>query len=96
MSNPAAPFYCVFVVFWGVCMLEYWKRREAYVALEQGMTDFERNEPYRPEFQGYESLKLTGEDVFYFDIKKKRKIMCTSFTVVGFLCLLVIATTAAV
>jgi hypothetical protein len=40
-SSPALPFYSFIICVWAIVMLEYWKRQEAYSAMQWGMTDFE-------------------------------------------------------
>ncbi|CAN0353032.1 unnamed protein product, partial [Laminaria digitata] len=36
-----APYFSVFVSFWAVLMLEFWKRKEAKLAMRWGMSEFE-------------------------------------------------------
>ncbi|CAM9478748.1 unnamed protein product, partial [Ascophyllum nodosum] len=47
-----APYFGVFVSFWAVLMLEFWKRKEARLALHWGMSNFEQSEHDRAEFKG--------------------------------------------
>ena len=52
-SSPVLPFYSVLVTVWGIIMLEFWKRRQATVAMWWGTTDFEtKDEQERPEYKG--------------------------------------------
>ena len=48
----AVEFFAVFVTIWAVCMMEFWKQKEATKAMEWGMADFESEEQDRPEFHG--------------------------------------------
>lgn len=66
-SSPVLPFYSVIICVWSIFMLEYWKREESSIALSWGMTEFERNEPDRPEFKG-ELIRsyINGAPTLYF------------------------------
>lgn len=75
-SSPVLPFYSVLVTIWGIIMLEYWKRREATVALWWGTTTFEAKEQERPDFKGEVIYSyIDGSQILYVpDSIEKRKI----------------------
>ena len=52
-SHPVLPFYSLLITVWSIAMLEYWKRQEATTAMHWGMSEFEQEEPVRPEFKGH-------------------------------------------
>jgi len=52
-SHPVLPFYSLVICVWSILMLEYWKRQEATTAMHWGMSEFEQEEPVRPEFKGH-------------------------------------------
>lgn len=96
VASPVIPFYSLFIVLWGVLMLEFWKRKESYTALKFGMTDFERKETYRAEFEWDEKINLTGEEILYFAPEKRTRLVFESFSIIGSLCLAVVGTTASI
>lgn len=95
-SNPVAPFYAVFIVLWGVTMLEFWKQKEVATAFKWGMIDFERSEGFRSEFNEDGTVKLAGEDVMYFDPRKRRLLYACSFSIIFGICAVVIGVVAAI
>jgi hypothetical protein len=42
------PIYAFFLVMWGVFMLEFWKRKEKFLAMKWGTVDYMLNEISRP------------------------------------------------
>jgi hypothetical protein len=96
VTNPSIPFYSLFIVMWGVLMLEFWKRKEKFTALEWGMLDFEATEAIRAEFKDFEKISLTGEETLYFSPEKKRNLLALSFFIIILLCCAVIGTTACI
>lgn len=97
LDSPVTPFFCLFMVTWGVIMLEYWKREEVETALLWGMTDFEQKQPERPEFQG-ELIKsfVDGQDTLYFAPEEKRGRSIMSTFIVGSFLMLVLTTVASI
>jgi hypothetical protein len=77
-------------------MSEYWKRKEAYIAMRHGMTNFEQKESYRAEFQEEKIINLTGEELLYFSPTKRNWLIANSFAYLSIICGMVIGTTAAV
>ena len=57
---------------WSTALLVTWSRKEKRVALEWGMTDFEDDEPPRPQFKGriVKSPVDGGEEIFYHPKKR--------------------------
>jgi hypothetical protein len=96
VDYPIIPFFSLFIVIWGVVMLEFWKRAEAFKALEGGMLGFELEESYRAEFEEEEILNLTGKQVLYFSMKKRNDLITQSFCILILICFAVVGTTACV
>ena len=79
------PAFAFLMCIWAIVMLEYWKRREAELALSWGTIDFENIEEVRPEFKG-EAIKsyIDGEDITYFPPSERSTlILCTSLAIFG-------------
>ena len=68
-SHPVIPFFCVVVAVWSICVTEYWKRRQKYIAMEYGMIGYEHLQQDRPQFEGEYRPSvvsgLPGESVGY-------------------------------
>lgn len=96
LDHPIVAFYSIFIVLWAVVLSEYWKRREKYVALYHGMTDFEKNETYRGEFKEEASIYLIGREVLHFNPMRRAKLIALSFFIVFILCAAVIGSIAAI
>ncbi len=96
VNSPFIPFYSLFIVIWGVCMLEFWKRSQAFIAMEAGMLDFEASETVRAEFEYEEKLNLAGKELLYFPDMKRNVLVTESYLVIMLLCFLVIGTTACI
>lgn len=87
--------FCIFVSFWSVLMLEYWKRKQATTAMEWGTTDFELQERERAEFEG-EVIKsyINGQEMIFFPPSKRRNRIATSFLILFVLIIIVIGAVA--
>jgi hypothetical protein len=96
VASPVIPFYCLFIVAWGVCMLEYWKREESMCALKWGMVGYEKSEPNRSEYLWELEVNLRGANEFYFSAAKRRNLIGQSAAFIGFLCACVLGATASV
>jgi len=82
-SSPSLPFYSLIVCLWSIFMLEYWKRQEAYSSMQWGMSEFEAEEPERPEFKGHPIKSyITGKDMLYYPPEEKNDNLCVSASVV--------------
>lgn len=95
-SSPVLPFFGIIIAVWSIFMLEGWKRKQAYISMMWGMSEFEATEQIRPEFEGVERLShidgLKGE--FYPDGREVQ--IFKSFSVVITFVLLVIGVVASV
>ena len=82
-SAPSVPGFAVFISFWAVLMLEFWKRKEKTTAMKWGMAGYEAEEKDRPEFYG-ESMKsfINGKEVLFFPKAKKLWLIGQSFVVI--------------
>jgi len=83
LSSVMTPYFAAFVAFWAVLMLEYWKRRQATLAMEWGMTEFEEEQLDRPEFHGtLITSYVDGKPTLYFPKKSRdKRVACSQFTV---------------
>ncbi|XP_022096905.1 anoctamin-7-like isoform X1 [Acanthaster planci] len=91
-DHPGTLFFAIFMSFWAVSFLEYWKRKQASLAHHWDVMDFEEEEERpRPEFAAkapmMEKNPITGimEPYFPEDLRKKRWL-----TGVGILCGMVV------
>ena len=50
VDNVFVPLFAVFISTWSAMFLEYWKRYQSVLAFKWDTTDFEAEEPVRPEF----------------------------------------------
>mmetsp|Transcript_31572 Transcript_31572/g.41722 ORF Transcript_31572/g.41722 Transcript_31572/m.41722 type:complete len:714 (-) Transcript_31572:684-2825(-) len=87
----------IFISLWGILMLEFWKRKEATLALEWGMCGIEEEQLERPEFKGeYKQSPINGGQILHFPSSKKKSLVCNSFAVILILIILVIGCLAAI
>eukprot|EP00698_Gefionella_okellyi_P025917 TRINITY_DN9691_c0_g2_i1.p1 TRINITY_DN9691_c0_g2~~TRINITY_DN9691_c0_g2_i1.p1 ORF type:complete len:1870 (-),score=435.08 TRINITY_DN9691_c0_g2_i1:22-5631(-) len=67
LTNPAVPFYNLLMATWATLFLEFWKRRNAELALLWGTRGAEEEEGQRPQYCGpLRVSKITGELVRHF------------------------------
>lgn len=72
-------------------MLEFWKRKEKYVALKWGMIGFEEEQVDRPQYKGVEQASyINGQTMTYFSPKVKEFYMIRAFSIIVSLALVVI------
>mmetsp|Transcript_6784 Transcript_6784/g.10767 ORF Transcript_6784/g.10767 Transcript_6784/m.10767 type:complete len:757 (-) Transcript_6784:247-2517(-) len=97
LSSSLLPSAGVFVAFWAVLLLEYWKRKEVRLAMEWGMTDFEEAEKDRPEFKGdIINSYIDGKPMLYFPKEKLQtrrrisRIVISTFIVCVLICVICI------
>eukprot|EP01032_Pedospumella_encystans_P010538 gene10538-12308_t len=96
-SHPVLPFYSLVVCVWSILMLEYWKRQESFTAMQWGMSEFEQEEPVRPEFKGHPIKSfIDGRDTLYFPPEEQMDNMAGSGSVVGAYMLLVLGVVASI
>lgn len=96
-SSPVLPFYSLIICVWSILMLEYWKRQEAYTAMQWGMSEFEEEEPVRPEFKGHPIRSyIDGSEMLYFPPEEYLDNMANSGSCVGAYMLLVLGVVASI
>ncbi|CAM9259913.1 unnamed protein product, partial [Ectocarpus fasciculatus] len=96
-SNPVLPFFSVFIVFWAIIMLEYWKRTEKVQALHWGTVGFELKEVDRPEFRGkLKKSVINGKDTVYFPNRIRETYIAQSMAVIASMIMLVIGVVASI
>ncbi|XP_072553513.1 anoctamin-7 isoform X3 [Salminus brasiliensis] len=95
-DHPGTVFFSVFMSFWAVTFLEYWKRKNATLAHHWDCMDFhEEEEPPRPEFAAMapamEENPVTGVKEPYFPEKARiSRMMTGSMVIVIMLCVVMI------
>ncbi|KAL5011379.1 hypothetical protein ScPMuIL_009930 [Solemya velum] len=72
-DNEVTPFFAFVICLWGTVFLELWKRKNATLAYEWDVEDFELNEPDRPEFYGTKVKKdpVTEDDNWFYPVKRQ-------------------------
>mmetsp|Transcript_7357 Transcript_7357/g.13946 ORF Transcript_7357/g.13946 Transcript_7357/m.13946 type:complete len:883 (+) Transcript_7357:60-2708(+) len=89
---PMLPFFAFAVCVWATLQLEYWKRKEASLRFEWGMTNFHIKEQPRPNFVGeFKVSSIDGQLHEIFPFWKQVLKICVSQGVVWTLILLVLA-----
>ena len=85
-------FFAIFVAVWAVLLMEYWKQKEATMAMKWGMSDFESEEADRPEYKG-EIIKspVDGSDMTFYPEAKRACSQMIAMCVTAFMILLVMA-----
>lgn len=92
---PELPVYAAFVALWGSAMCDAWKRRQVTLAMEWGMTEFEEAEAARPEFNAHPHVErmaspVTGMQIFWYDVRKRRRAILVSWACMAVLVLVVV------
>lgn len=89
-NAPDIPYFAGFISLWTTLFLEFWKRKEKYIAMEWGMIGFEETESARPSFYGSASISpVTGKPVIHFS-KYERSLKSAKSFMLILGCLLVI------
>ncbi|XP_055863941.1 anoctamin-7-like isoform X3 [Biomphalaria glabrata] len=95
-DHPGTVFYSVFVSFWAVTFLEYWKRKNASLAHHWDCLNFEEEEERpRPEYAArapdLKENPITGINEPYFDPSKRiPRILSGIAAIVIMICLVII------
>lgn len=96
-SHPVLPFFGLIMSIWAIVYLENWKRKENTTALRWGMTDFEQEEPDRPEFNGEPVTSyIDGSTMLYFNNQTRNGRLVLSACVVGLFVLTIVAVVAGI
>jgi len=83
--------FSFFVALWGIFMLEFWKRKQAILALEWGMVNIEEEQTDRPEFQGQKKKSpINGQMEDYFPEKEYQKLLAKSASIIAIVGLMVV------
>ncbi|BFZ23683.1 hypothetical protein BsWGS_26722 [Bradybaena similaris] len=95
-DHPGTVFYAVFVSFWAVTFLEYWKRKNASLSHHWDCLDFEEEEERpRPDYAAratdVKENPITGINEPYFDPRKRwPRILSGIAAIVIMMCLVLI------
>ena len=91
------PWFGLVMCLWSTCFAESWKRRNAQLAMEWGMTGYEEEEQDRPQFEG-ETIPspVTGESITFFKPFEKMRRMFLGLCVTMTLLICVIGVVAGI
>ncbi|XP_076446692.1 anoctamin-7-like isoform X2 [Babylonia areolata] len=97
-DNDITPYFGLVICVWGTIFLEIWKRKNAELAYEWDVEQFEANEPDRPSFSGTKSKKdpVTDDWVWYYPFRLQCFKFCLSFSVLIFMISLVLISVVAI
>eukprot|EP01059_Diplonema_ambulator_P005295 TRINITY_DN1503_c2_g2_i1.p1 TRINITY_DN1503_c2_g2~~TRINITY_DN1503_c2_g2_i1.p1 ORF type:complete len:755 (+),score=161.47 TRINITY_DN1503_c2_g2_i1:36-2267(+) len=89
-DHPYLPFYGLFVVFWAVCFLSFWKRRAARKSwgwrVYKSKQDLNMPDMVRPEFRGeLRECRVTGRQQRFYPRWKRMVAYGVSVVVTGFM-----------
>lgn len=94
-DHPATVFYSIFISFWAVTFLEYWKRKTASLAHHWDVVDFEEEEERpRPEYAAkapsFEKNPITGVKEPHFPQRKRIPRILSGIAVILIMMMLVL------
>lgn len=95
-DNPGTVFFSIFMSFWAVTFLEYWKRKTAYLAYTWDCMDFECEEErpraeYIAKCNTYEKNPITGIQEPYFPKRSRTpRIISGLGVVIMMICIVII------
>jgi len=91
-DNPLTIPWAVFVSIWATTYLEFWKRKNAYLAWWWDVLDFEREEITRPEWYGTKERisPITGRLEYHYPDRLRYAKMAASTAAVGIAVIIVI------
>jgi len=96
----SAAIFSMVVAVWGVCMIGQWVQKEALLALQWGMDDFEKEELERPEYHlntpNIKKCPVTGKTIPYFPPSVRRYRRFVSYSALFLLMLTVLGAVACV
>ncbi|XP_037087144.1 anoctamin-5-like isoform X2 [Pollicipes pollicipes] len=94
-DNPATVFFSIFMAFWATMFLEFWKRRQAVIAWEWDLANYEDEEDARPEFEvkatSFRINPVSKEEEPYMTASSKVWRTLASGTIIIFMLMLVVA-----
>ncbi|KAL8574715.1 hypothetical protein ACOMHN_055780 [Nucella lapillus] len=97
-DNDVTPYFGLVICVWGTIFLEIWKRKNAELAYEWDVEQFEANEPDRPSFSGTKSKKdpITDDWVWYYPFRLQCFKFCLSFSVLVLMISMVLISVVAI
>nr|XP_034303265.1 anoctamin-7 isoform X1 [Crassostrea gigas] len=97
-DNEVTPYFAMVICIWGTIFLEFWKRTESRWAFLWDVTDYEVNEPDRPEFYGTatENDPVDGFKILTYPMRYQFMKYLTSVVTLLFMVLVVMASVTAV
>lgn len=93
-DNDVTPYFAMFLSVWGTLFLEVWKRKQAELAYQWDVEQFEENEPDRPEFYGTKETvdPVTKEKDWYYPFTRRAwKILLSSVTMLFMVVIVIIS-----
>ncbi|XP_062567716.1 anoctamin-4-like [Saccostrea cucullata] len=98
-DNNVTPYFALIICLWGTLFLERWKRKNATLAYEWDVDNFEHNEPDRPQFYGLKVKKdpVTQEPNWFYPFKKQiLKYMVSTSTLLFMMSIVLISVTGVI
>uniref|UniRef100_K1PX34 Anoctamin n=1 Tax=Magallana gigas TaxID=29159 RepID=K1PX34_MAGGI len=97
-DNDVTPYFALIICIWGTMFLERWKRRNAQLAYEWDVDNFEHNEPDRPQFYGLKVKKdpVTQEPNWFYPFKRQILKFTVSVSTLLFMMLIVLVSVVGV
>ncbi|XP_072040866.1 anoctamin-4-like isoform X2 [Amphiura filiformis] len=92
-DSDVTPYFALVICLWGTIFQELWKRKAAKLAYEWDVDDYEDTEPDRPEFYGTKERPDPVNDLpdWYYPFYRQFLKFATSFSILIFMVMLVIA-----
>nr|XP_011431270.2 anoctamin-4 isoform X4 [Crassostrea gigas] len=97
-DNDVTPYFALIICIWGTMFLERWKRRNAQLAYEWDVDNFEHNEPDRPQFYGLKVKKdpVTQEPNWFYPFKRQILKFTVSVSTLLFMMMIVLVSVVGV
>ncbi|XP_048774144.2 anoctamin-4-like isoform X2 [Ostrea edulis] len=98
-DNEVTPYFALIICLWGTLFLERWKRKNAMMAYEWDVDNFEHNEPDRPQFYGLKVKKdpVTQEPNWFYPFRKQiLKYMVSTSTLLFMMFIVLISVTGVI
>lgn len=97
-DNDVTPYFALIICIWGTMFLERWKRKNAQLAYEWDVDNFEHNEPDRPQFYGLKVKKdpVTQEPNWFYPFKRQILKFTISVSTLLFMMMIVLVSVVGV
>lgn len=97
IQSTLQPYFTVFMVLWNTVFIENWKRKQARLAMEWGVNNFEEEEVDRPQFHGIPIRSpINNSPYTYFPYKSQLFRKLVVYTVLSLVICVVIGCVASI